>query len=306
MTDLSKFAEAASSQSSDNLLADDSAVDFAPSIGTILRATREKQTNKSLDEISEIICVRAHLLKALEDDDFSRLPGVAYVTGFLRNYAQYLSLDAEELVSRYKGMIGKEKCTPELVFPEPMNDGRIPPGAVAAIILLFGVGAFGAWTFLGSEHDGIEGEQLVAAVNDTLNPEPLLQKTEPLPQKKDFSKPVLAGLPVTPEPEAVTAAPVPAAVAPAPAVEPYVGSVVLRASADSYVRIVDAADNVLIDRVLRAGEKFTAPKKEGMFLTTGNAGALDILVDGEKIQPVGGVGTVKQQVSLNAERLLAK
>src|SRR5262245_935758 len=41
-------------------------------------------------------------LVALEDGDFQHLPGDVYARGFVRNYAVYLSLPAEELIELYR------------------------------------------------------------------------------------------------------------------------------------------------------------------------------------------------------------
>ena len=46
--------------------------------------------------------IRGKYLEALEEDDFEVLPGSTCVVGFLRTYASYLKLDADELVEAYK------------------------------------------------------------------------------------------------------------------------------------------------------------------------------------------------------------
>lgn len=66
-------------------------------LGEILRMQREKK-GLTLDQAAADTRIREKFLKALEDGDYQSLPGAVYTKGFLRNYAEYLDLDQEELV----------------------------------------------------------------------------------------------------------------------------------------------------------------------------------------------------------------
>ena len=66
-------------------------------LGDILRTQRERK-GITLDQAAADTRIREKFLKALEDDDYRSLPGAVYTKGFLRNYAEYLDLDHEELV----------------------------------------------------------------------------------------------------------------------------------------------------------------------------------------------------------------
>ena len=46
--------------------------------------------------------IRSKFLAALEDGDFADLPGDVYARGFLRNYASYLGLDADEVEEEWR------------------------------------------------------------------------------------------------------------------------------------------------------------------------------------------------------------
>ena len=68
--------------------------------------------------------VRAKYLRALEDERFEVLPGVTYVKGFLRTYAEYLGLDGQLYVDEYNSRFAREE-----EFPPPQSAGprRKPP-----------------------------------------------------------------------------------------------------------------------------------------------------------------------------------
>lgn len=69
-------------------------------IGYLLREARSKR-NVSLLEAADALHIKPVFLQALEDEDYNALPGPAYITGFLRNYATYLGLHPDDVVQEY-------------------------------------------------------------------------------------------------------------------------------------------------------------------------------------------------------------
>ncbi|MFZ5647970.1 MAG: helix-turn-helix domain-containing protein [Bacillota bacterium] len=70
-------------------------------IGSTLRNAREAK-GLSLEAAEEHTKIRRKYLKALENEKFEILPGKVYVKGFLKNYAKFLGLNANSLVSAYE------------------------------------------------------------------------------------------------------------------------------------------------------------------------------------------------------------
>jgi len=68
-------------------------------IGTLLKQRRE-QLGYSLQDAAEHTRIRLALLDSIENNRFSELPGQAYVTGFIRVYANYLGLDSNSLLAK--------------------------------------------------------------------------------------------------------------------------------------------------------------------------------------------------------------
>ncbi len=81
--------------------------------------------------------------------------------------------------------------------------------------------------------------------------------------------------------------------------------IVLRAIQDSWVQVRNSQDDLLLTRVLRAGDSYRVPNQTGLTLLTGNAGGLELEVDGSPLGPVGPVGSVRRNVSLDPARLLS-
>jgi transcriptional regulator with XRE-family HTH domain len=69
-------------------------------VGNLLREARQEK-GVGLNEVAAATRIKASFLSALEDGDYSLLPGPAYITGFLRNYAAYLGLHPDDVVQEY-------------------------------------------------------------------------------------------------------------------------------------------------------------------------------------------------------------
>jgi cytoskeleton protein RodZ len=90
-----------------------------------------------------------------------------------------------------------------------------------------------------------------------------------------------------------------AAVAPASDYGEPGGRITITAAADSWIEIRGPNNEVLFTRTLHAGEVYRVPDRAGLRLTTGNAGGLEIRVDGRLTPPLGGTGIVRRNVPLD-------
>lgn len=72
-----------------------------PEIGVTLREARMR-AGIDIAEVESRTKIRAKYLRALENEEWSLLPGTTFVKSFLRTYAEMLGLDAKLLVEEYK------------------------------------------------------------------------------------------------------------------------------------------------------------------------------------------------------------
>jgi transcriptional regulator with XRE-family HTH domain len=114
-------------------------------LGEILRARREKK-NITLEQAAADTRIREKFLKALEDGDYQSLPGAVYTKGFLRNYAEYLDLETDELIPLYQHERGQPEPSQTKTFKPyrpVVHRGLIfRPVVFVPVILLAGVGLF--------------------------------------------------------------------------------------------------------------------------------------------------------------------
>jgi cytoskeleton protein RodZ len=262
-------------------------VQEAARVGEELREARNA-LGVSLEDAAAQLRINKRYLQALEEGRVKDLPGAAYAVGFVRSYATALGLDPDDAVRRFRDVSGTAVTkSDELVFPEPVPRRGIPTGVLAALGLALAMGGYIAWY----QWSG-RGERVVDTV-------------PPLPPRLERAAegPVTRETPAAPVVE--TPAPAPVAAPPPPRIDPDKPRVVVRAKGESWVQIRDNPGNrVLTDRVLRAGETIEIPNRPGIVLTTGKAENLDILLDGQGVDPFGGPG-VRRNIALEPDRLRA-
>ncbi len=286
--------------------------------GAALRQQREA-LRLDLTEVAVALRIKPAYLAALEAGCLEELPGAVYAIGFIRAYADHLGLDSGEMLRLFKQQSTLLGVKPDLAFPIPLGERRMRGGGMLLVALILAFCACGGWFYL-STSDGPRRER-VAEV-----PLELLPYREPYRTAPAVSQPVDAhAAPLSPavpsersehssrtqagsasggSPAAPGSAMAAVPAAPDPAPNPP-GEVVIRATADSWIQIRDARQSVLLTRVLKAGESCRAPARPGLSMRTGNAGGLEITVDGVPAPPIGRRGMVRRDVALDGHALLA-
>lgn len=304
---------------------------------------REKRIELGIDEksIASKLKMRMDQLKAIELSDYAKLPGRTYAVGFVRAYAKTLGLDSDALVEQFKSEtqshdLGKPS---ELVFPEVAPAPKWPSGGIVVVAIVVAVVIYGIAQLTMPGADPAK----TASVTDspvTVDDSSAGSKTAenatgvtvvpPLPETKPIL-PVISndaamdhlvkGLTasITPTvPAAPTAAPVatpvPAVPAATQAVPPPASTeasrITLRAVEPTYVLIKDTSlrkpKSVLVARVLNPGESFQAPDRSTLILITGNAGGLQVEVDGRNTGVLGKSGQVIKRLALDPAYFLSR
>ncbi len=110
-------------------------------LGQILREIRESK-QLSLSHISADLRIRSLYLQALEQGDWQQLPARTYGRGYLRRYAEYLGLDAAEILQLCAKL--QQEAEPKLHYFAPNSNPQTPSNkliiAVAIIFVVISIG----------------------------------------------------------------------------------------------------------------------------------------------------------------------
>jgi len=113
-------------------------------LGDKLKSERENK-GFTLAAISRDTNLPIRYLEAMEREDFSPFPGETYLIGFLRNYSDYLGLDPQEMITRYRAIRMQEQPIPmEQLLHAPSRAPRI---LLVFFLVLLGLGILGAGGF---------------------------------------------------------------------------------------------------------------------------------------------------------------
>jgi cytoskeleton protein RodZ len=291
------------------------------SAGDDLRQQREA-LGLDLAAVAAALRIKPAYLAALEAGRPDELPGAVYAIGFMRAYADHLGLDGCEMVRRFKRELAPLAAKPYRAFPIPLGERSMPGNGMLLVALILAICTYGGWFYL-STGEGPR-PQRVAEIPLELLPYPERSRARPAaprPAEAQASLQLPAVLTEVPEPSSPTEVGSGSAGPPGgppivdPAAEPTAAAtdpasaaprgIFIRAVADSWIQIHDARQSVLLVGVLKAGESYRPPDQPGLSMRTGNAGGLEITVDGVPAPSIGRMGMVRRNVALDARALLA-
>lgn len=134
---------------------------------------------------------------------------------------------------------------------------------------------------------------VVALAPVTVEAPPVQQTREPLAKEPP--------VPATSPSSTAAALAMPLTVHPALSGQSDQSRILLRARADTWVQVRDRAGAVLLNRMLHPGDSWAVPAKPNLLLTTGNAGDIDLVVDGLTSPSLGGHGVVRHDLPLDPD-----
>lgn len=112
-------------------------------LGQYLRSAREAR-GIDLHEAAQQTRISIVYLKALEEEDFARLPGEVFVRGFLKNYGKFLRLDESQVLKKYGELKAPKSEAGPVVEKAPavsVSEQRTPRSTTTTIEpFLWGVG----------------------------------------------------------------------------------------------------------------------------------------------------------------------
>lgn len=245
-------------------------------VGEVLRRTR-LHYGLTLTDVEKALRIRASQLGAIEEGRTDLLPGRVYAIGFVRTYSEYLGLDGGKIVNMFKRQSAGVVERPELSLPVPASESKVPSVYVLVASLTVALAV------------------VISAFIFALPRE----RTE-IPPVSEVVKAEAA----QDVPAAVPAADSSAALAPASG-EPQ-SRLTVTALDNVWVEIRTDEGKSLLSRILKPGDKYLVPDQEGLVMDTGNAGALQITVDGLETVPLGAEGDVLRKVALKADDFLSR
>ncbi|MET9968832.1 RodZ domain-containing protein [Streptomyces sp. NPDC006356] len=243
------------------------------SIGRALQQARI-DAGLTVDDVSNATRVRIAIVHAIEDDNFAPCGGDVYARGHIRTLARAVHLDPGPLLAQYDDSHGGRPApTPAapLFEAERIRPERRGPNWTAAMVAaIVAVIGFVGFTAFKGEDEG--GKPAVAEGGST----PTADKTTPTPKTDKPKDP-------KPSDSAIAAVP-----------QDKVTVQVSAADGRSWISAKDHNGKLLFDGLLKQGDTKTFQDSEKINLVLGDAGAIDLYVNGKKIEDDWQPGAVER------------
>ncbi len=241
------------------------------SLGSMITKAR-KDAGLSIDDLSAATNIRAPLLRQIESDNFSQCGGETYARGHLRNIATKLNVDPQLFLTAFEDeQMHVDRSMQDLlvensVMREPRENRKVSWKVLVAIsistLFIAGIG------------------QILISNNSTPDiPIALEETTEPSTSAEPTTEPT-------------------AAVEEEPTDEPVISTgegvevIITATRARSWLFVSDSSGQTLFSGQISRGTSKTFTASEQLNLKVGNAGGVDLTVNGRNLDPIGVDGQV--------------
>jgi cytoskeleton protein RodZ len=248
------------------------------SFGETLRRERELR-GIELRDVAQATKISVRFLQALESDRIEVLPGGIFRRSFVREYARYIGLDADRMVSDFMHAYGEERPrASDAAAPAPAAAAPRPSAPLSPVRSLYRRLFFG----LG----------FLAACGGAMQ---LKRTPEPAPSAAVAESPAI----VFPQDQLL-----PQISSAAELGEPPSGPLVLTLSAQESCWVGASADGrVVLNKVLNSGETQTLSATDQIVLSVGNAGALSLRINDRPGLALGRRGEVRRNIVITKQNL---
>ena len=228
------------------------------SLGSMITKAR-KDAGFSIDDLSDATNIRGALLREMEADEFTHCGGETYARGHLRNIAKKLNIDPQPLLDSYESEQGQSVRSIQDLWVE--NSLMEEPGEPRKVSwkVLAGI-SIASLLVIGL------AQVIFTSSSDSPIPTPITTPSATSSTPEEQSEIVSDGTKV---------------------------EIVITASrARSYLLISDESGQALFDGQIELGEEKIYSSTSKLTLKVGNAGAIDLKVNGKAVPPIGTSGQV--------------
>lgn len=264
------------------------------SFGERLQREREMR-GITLEEIAEATKIGTRSLRALEEQDFDKLPGGVFNRGFVRAYSKYLGIDEDQAVADYQAAVNEAQTSGKLVRPEHTmptivdaevenkEPVRIPWGLLILIALVVVV-AFSARSYY-AQHGWAKLRR-----QSTPQTKPAQSQEQAVAQQPLASLPAANTPDPAPKQSSAAAATTSLPSNPAKAVAIADGfTVKVHAKEDAWIEIT-ADGRQVFSELMKANSDKTVHAQKTLQLVTGNAGGVEIAQNDKALPSLGKTG----------------
>lgn len=282
-------------------------------VGDYLKKVRIEK-NFSLDHISNNLNISKDYIKSIEQNDFEKTPGGVFTMGYIRSYANFLNLDSNEIVKIYKNQISfKNNEKIEISKPiEPFNyifSNKVTSFfSVASLLIVFYFLFIYNTNFNPNysitpdisenlqyeiEEIDIENYNFVKNENDLNNLEKInedlilpkeLTNNQIIDEKKHKKNiSAIASLPRETD------------------IQEIKKIITLKSLDTTWIQLRNKEDDIVLSKLFDKNEEYSYSFNDELSITTGNAGNILVIMNGEALGKLGKKGQVLESLVISSK-----
>jgi len=286
------------------------------SVGRILRSARERQ-GREVAEIADELCLTQQYLRAIEEDDVKNLPGIFFYKNFVRQYAAIVGVKQSEILPGVEALTAaaEEPVLPGALAPPPVRpmdpivadsnrryfaNARTGLSVAGLAVAMMAGSAFYAWWIRPKEV--VAAKPLPPAVVQQAVQQPVQQVAQPVaqpgaqPVAQPVSEPALASVAVSPQNPSPAQTPTVQVTAEAQTqtTADGINHVVLNLAATEKTWLsITSEGKRIFSGFLEPSQTKILTGLDAARMTVGNAGGINVLLNGKPIGPIGKSGQVR-------------
>ena len=277
------------------------------SVGRILRSARERQ-GRAVAEIADELCLTQQYLRAIEEDDVKNLPGTFFYKNFVKQYAAILGVKDSEIRAGIEALTAaaEEPALPGTPAPPPMRpldpivadsnrhyfaSARLGLSVAGFVAVLMACSGFYAWWMRPKEVVAAKVPPPAVAVSQN---GPQLVAPLSQPAVPPVSEPAPVGMAVSSQnpPQAPTVQ-VTAETQTQTTID-GINHVVLNLAATEKTWLsITSEGKRIFSGFLEPSQTKTLTGLDAARMTVGNAGGINVQLNGKPIGPIGKSGQVR-------------
>ena len=277
-------------------------------VGEHLKKSRLKK-KIDLKSVAEELNIQLDLLKSIENNDFSDHLDLVYLIGYIRSYAKFLGLNENEVVKQFKdqNLIDKEDLIDEL--PKPLERSNFyfatKTFSVFSIILI----SFGFYFLFIKTNDMYPNYSILPnlpesleSANEEIEIQSVLENVNKI-NSEDSNKGILTTTlkdMIFNDHLSVNEGSV---IASTPDNEPVESDniITLKFFYSTWIQLRNKENQIVFSRLMSEDEEYSYSVAENFTLTTGNAGNVLVLINGNARGKIGKKGEVIDSLVISSD-----
>ena len=277
-------------------------------VGEYLKQIRI-ENNIALSTISKELNISIWQCGLIEKDEFSKIFGDVYTIGFIRTYANYLNLDSNEIINKYKAQLSLSENPEPIKLPKPVET-FFPFSKMVSLLAVISISIVFYFMFI--DRSNLQPEYAITPniPEDLLSDieeyevEIALSKLKQLNNETIIKKNAISEVKLLKETEKIIRENQLVAIASKPtdlAEDELIKLISIKAIDSTWIQLRNINNEIVYSKLMKKNDVYNYSLNDNFIITTGNAGNIIVSIGGKVMGKLGKKGDVLDLISISPD-----